>query len=84
MSKVGQSTTVFKKYMGCFSVFYFVVIRAFLNDLGQIRDVCSFEDIGESCFHVQIIANLSKTSKTVQRNLHFILIVLLESSIHFT
>ena len=33
---------------------------------------------------MQIIADVSKISKTVKRNLHFILNVLLESSIHFT
>ena len=33
---------------------------------------------------MQIIAGISKISKTVQRNLIFILNVLLESSIHFT
>ena len=33
---------------------------------------------------MQIIADVSKISKTVQRNLRFILNVILESSIHFT
>ena len=33
---------------------------------------------------MQIIADVSKILKTVQSNLHFILNVLLESSIHFT
>ena len=32
---------------------------------------------------MQIIADVSKISKTVQRNFHFILNVRLESSIHF-
>ena len=29
-------------------------IRAFLNDLGQISEVCSFEDIGQSRFHAKL------------------------------
>ena len=33
---------------------------------------------------MQIIADVGKILKTVPRNLHFILNVLLESSIHFT
>ena len=47
----------FQKVDGLFSCFLFEcnlknsIIKAFLNDLGQIRDVCSFEDIGQSRFH---------------------------------
>ena len=31
--------------------------RAFLNDLGQIHEVCSFEDIGQSRFHAKLFKN---------------------------
>ena len=48
MSKVGQNSTAFKRQTGCLSVFLQNSIRAFQNDLGQNRDVCSFEDIGQS------------------------------------
>ena len=48
--------------------------RAFLNDLGQIHEVCSFEDIGnlvsmQNSLKMHIIADVSKILKTVQRNL---------------
>ena len=44
--------------MGCFSVFHLDVTCKFcLNELGQIRDVCSFEDIGQSRFHVNLNAH---------------------------
>ena len=68
-------------------------MRAFSVDLVQIRRLCSFEDIGRSCFHaklcmtadiMQITADLIEISKTVQRDLTFILNVFSESSIHFT
>ena len=54
-------------------------IRAFQNGFGQRRDVCSFEDIGQS----QIIADVREISKTVRRDVTFILNVLSESSINF-
>ena len=31
--------------------------RTFLNDLGQIHEVCSFEDIGQSRFHAKLFKN---------------------------
>ena len=62
-------------------------IRAFYNDPGQLRDICSFEEIGKS-FSMQnsLSANncdVSKISRTVQRDLSFILNVISESRIHF-
>ena len=58
MSKVGQNSTAFKKQTDCFSVFYLDVtcIRAFLNDLCQVRGVYGFEDIGQSRFHANIFS----------------------------
>ena len=59
MSKVGQNSAAFKKQTGCFSVFYLDVTfrtlqEPFLDDLGEIRDVCSFEDIGQSRFYATL------------------------------
>ena len=57
-------------------------ITAFQNGLGQLRDICSFEDIlfPWKTLYIQII---SKILETVPRDLTYILNVLSESSIHF-
>ena len=56
--KVEQNLTAFKKQTGCFSVFYLDVtyrtLIAFQNGFGEIRDVCSFEDIRQSRFHAKL------------------------------
>ena len=56
--KVEQNSSAFEKQTGCFSVFYLDVtyrnLIAFQNDLGEIRDVRSFEDVRQSRFHAKL------------------------------
>ena len=42
-------------------------MRAFENGLGEIRDVCSFQDIRQSRFHAKLFktADVSEISRTV-------------------
>ena len=82
MSKVGQNSTAFKRQTGCLSAFLQNSIRAFQNDLGQNRDVFSFEDIGQSNWTSN--CQRKKIFETIKRNVTFILNVISESSIYFT
>ena len=54
--KEEQNSTAFKLQTGCFSVECNLQnsIRAFQNSLGEIRDVCSFEDIRQSCLNAKL------------------------------
>ena len=56
--KVEQNSTAFRVFKGFFSVLYLDVtyrtLIDFQNGLGEIRDVCSFEDIRESRFHAKL------------------------------
>ena len=98
ISKIAQNSTALRKIDRLFQRLLFKSdfqnsMRAFSVDLVQIRRLCSFEDIGRSCFHaklcmtadlMQITADLIEILKTAQRDLTFILNVFSESSIHFT
>ena len=50
MSKVRQNSVALKNRQ----VVSVISIKAFQNGLCQIRDVCSFEDIGQSLFHAKL------------------------------